>query len=241
MSLLPENYSLPELQEYIRTSLGGLVWRLEGFSKDQSSQLDMAISEALHAYSRRCPRVLWERLNTSSTRTAYPLATTGIYGVWRVEFVYPSLVVSPFMSSLVGVSPVINLEGQDFNMFLHWRKTFQRVTGIEPKWMWDEEENMLRIHNPVHNAIAGVFMYAPRDFTKIKLVHKDWVRRASLNRAKEKLGLVRRKFGDSLPGPTGTGGLQLDGDKLVQEASAEWKDLSEELFRFQSKVPPMFD
>lgn len=284
MALLPEDYTLAQLRTFIRTKLGGSVWRLEGMGLDQADTIDQAISQALHAYSRRCPRPLFTTIRTMTTSTVYKIppifkpecgilgsgATlealldagdepfTGqathptthvsrrqgveetIYSVWRVDFVYPSLVVSPFMASLVGVAPVLNLEGQDFDMFLTWRKTFQRVTGIEPKWMWDAENKVLRIYNAVHNSIAGVFMYAPRSFDQIKLVHKDWIRRASVAYAKEILGENRSKFKGTLPGPGGKD-IQLNGDDLKKEAQEALEKLNDELFKFQTKGVPQFD
>jgi hypothetical protein len=160
--------------------------------------------------------------------------------VCRVDFVYPSLVVSPFMASLVGVSPMLNLEGRDFDMFQTWRKTFQRITSITPQWLWDEEGKVLRIYNPVQNSVAGVFMFAPRSFDQVRLVHKDWLRRASLAHTKKQLGEIRRKFSGKLPGPGGAT-VDLNGDALVKEADEELTKLSEELVKFQVKAVPLFD
>jgi hypothetical protein len=242
MALLNESYSLDELRAYIRTSLGGGTWRIEGFEQDSSNLLDQGISEALHAYSRRCPRILYTRINTSSTNTVYKLpADMGpIYSVWRVDFVYASMTVSPFMANLVGVSPIIDVQAQDFASFLTWRKTFMRVTGVDAKYWWDEENQALRIYNPVNGAIAGVWVFAPRSFEQVRLVHKDWIRRASLANAKEKLGITRRKFGNTLPGPGGNS-LTLDGDALISEAREDQTKLQDELMKFQQRVPPFFD
>ena len=144
------------------------------------------------------------------------------------------------MASLVGVAPVLNMEGRDFNSFITWRKTFQRITGIEPKWLWDEANQELRIHQPVQNSVAGVFAYCPRSFDQVRLVHKDWIKRASLAHVKQQLGEVRRKFSGNIPGPGGKD-LQLNGDKLVEEAKAELEKLNEELFKFMTKMIPLMD
>ena len=240
--LMTEFYSLEELRQYIRIKLCGTVWRLEGLSSSQSDTIDQGIGDALMAYSRRCPIMKFTTITCDSTRTAYkiPEKLKPCYTVFRVDFVYPSLVVSPFMSSLVGVAPVMNLEGRDFDSFLTWRKTFQRITGIEPKWLWDEPNQEIRIHQPIQNCIAGVFAYCPRNFEDIRLVHKDWIKRASLAHVKQQLGEIRRKFSGNIPGPGGKD-LQLNGDKLVDEAKAELEKLQEELMGFQLKVVPIMD
>jgi hypothetical protein len=247
MSLLDENYTLDALRSFILKRLGGAIWRIEGSDQGNTDNIDQSISIALHAYSRRVPLQVFTSFPTTSAKTSYDikrmcrrLHDKTIYTVGRVDFVTASLVVSPFTASLVGVAPLLNMEGQDFDMFLTWRKTFQRVTGIEPKWLWEEDEQMLRIYNPVHNSVAGVLVMCSRDFDHVRLLHKDWLRRAALANAKEQLGIHRGKFGGALPGPGGTS-LTLDATKMIDDARAELEKLNEELFKFQTKAVPLWD
>lgn len=239
--ILPEDYDINQLCNYVRTRLGGSVWRLEGLGTDGGRATIMAaVSDAVRAYSRRVPLQRFEILRTSANKTTYALKSKSIYGVARVDFIGRNLTVSPLLSSLVGVSPIMNLEGRDLNAFLTWRKSFARQAGIDPKWVWNEETKLLHIHNPMANNNAGVLVFCSRDFDHVKMVHKEWISRYVVAACKETLGIARRKFGGQLPGPGGTS-LNLDGDKMVDEAKAEIEVLRKELVGFQTKIVPMFD
>ena len=67
--------------------------------------------------------------------------------------------------------------------------------------------------------------------------YKNWIQRYSLAVAKEILGRVRSKY-QNLPGPGG--GTRLDGQTLLQEATAEKQLLIEELTT-EIENPPLFD
>lgn len=236
--LLTETYTLDELRQYIRTKLGGQVWRLEGMSLDKTDTIDQAIGDAVMAYSRRCPQIGFEMIQTFPTKQAYDVTTPG-FGVWAVDFVYPSPVIAPFMQSLVGVVPLNSLTGGDFDLFLHWRKSFQRVTSTLPHWHWDGDAPKLFIYNPIAQGKACAFTHLPRPFEKIKLVHKDFIKRYALALAKQQLAEHRRKF-DSIPGPGGKA-LNLNGDKLADDAAKDIEKLEAELMGFQMRPVPRWD
>jgi hypothetical protein len=225
-----ENFTIDELVAYTKQELGGLVWSVESQGDAQTRIVHNAISDAIMAYSRRCPMRKMRIIATTPNRTAYKIEDHG-YGVASVDFLYQSLTVSPFLSSLLGVSPIVNMEGGDFDMFQRWRKSFMRVTSVTPKWTWDESTQQLLIYNPVQHAVAGVATYHPRSFDTIRLIHKDWIKRYTLAKCKYKLGEVRSKFGDKIPSPGGE--ISLNGGKLKEEASAALTELEKELFQFQ--------
>lgn len=236
--LLTENYTLDELRAYIRTKLGGQVWRLEGMSLDRTDTIDQAISDAVMAYSRRCPQIGFEMVQSIPTKQVYTVTTPG-FGVWACDFIYPTPVIAPFMQSLVGVTPLNSLTGGDFDLFLHWRKSFQRVTSTLPHWQWDGDNEKLYIYNPIAQGRVCAFTHLPRPFANIKMVHKEFIKRYSLALAKQQLAEHRRKF-DSIPGPGGKE-LRMNGDKLAEEANASIEKLHEELMGFQMRPVPRWD
>jgi hypothetical protein len=245
MALLTEDFTLAELRDHIRKSLGGSVWRLEGMGSSDSDLIDQAISGALMEYSRRVPKPNYHMLTTNSRKKAYPMRGPDHsepyagYGVWRVDFIEPVPLVAPITFNLLGVTPISNFSGDDIAQFINWRKTFRRVISSEPMWTWFEDQKTLFIYNVVDFAKACAYTYEPRSFGDISLVHKDFIRRFSIAQTKEKLALIRRKFGD-IPGPGGNT-IKLDGDALMKEAAEEMKECRAELMLFQPRAIPLFD
>lgn len=238
MSLLAEDYTLPELRDFIRKKLGGSVWRLEGMGKSESDLIDQSISEALHAYSRRCPMPGWEMVQTNSRQGAYSLTNPG-YGPWRVDPIEPVPLVAPITFNLLGVTPISNFQGDEIAQFMNWRKTFRRIISSDMVWQWDEDNKKIYIYNVSNFTRVCVYVYRPRSFEKVSLVHKDFLRRFSVAHCKLSLGTIRRKFAE-IPGPGGNS-IKLDGDTLVKEAEEELKACNEELMLFQPRAPVTFD
>ena len=238
MALLTENYSLDELREHIRSVLSGGVWRLEGMGKDQTNTIDQGISAALMAYSRRCPLPGWEIIQTSANNNSYTLTDPG-YGPWRVDPIEPVPIVAPLVTNLLGVTPITNFQGDGIAQFLNWKKTFRRVVSCDLLWQWDEDNQKLYISNSAYAMKCCVYVFRPRPFEKISLVHRDFIRRFALAQCRSILAESRRKFGD-LPGPGGTT-IKLNGEKLADEATAELKTLNEELEGFQPRALPVID
>lgn len=245
MALLDEDFSLTQLRNHIRKSLGGSVWRLEGMGESDSDLIDQAISAALLEYSRRCPREGFTILNTNSRKHAYPMRGKNHgepeagYGVWRVDFIEPVPLVAPITFNLLGVTPISNFSGDEIAEFINWRKTFRRVISSEPMWKWHEDSKTLFIYNVADFAKACAYTFLPKKFEDISLIHKDFIRRFSIAQTKEKLALIRRKFGD-IPGPGGNT-IKLDGDSLSKEATEELKACRDELMSFQPRAIPLFD
>lgn len=245
MALIDENYTLQELRAHIRASLGGSVWRLEGMGASESDLIDQAISAALMEYSRRCPKENFTILNTNSRKHAYYFRGKAHkepeagYGVWRVDFIEPVPLVAPVTFNLLGVTPISNFSGDEIAQFINWRKTFRRVISSESLWKWHEDQKCLYIYNVTDFAKACAYSFLPKKFDDISLVHKDFIRRFSIAQTKEKLALIRRKFGD-IPGPGGNT-IKLDGDALGKEAAEELKACRDELMGFQPRAVPLFD
>lgn len=68
--------------------------------------------------------------------------------------------------------------------------------------------------------------------------HADWFSRYAVAKAKETLGLIRRKF-QGVPGSEDGTTIQLDGAELVQEAKEEIAELEEVLMKSRGQIPPL--
>lgn len=237
MAILNENFTLAELKEYIRTCLSGSIWRIEGMGLDQLGTIDAAISDALMAYGRRVPIQKFRILQTTPAKREYDVPDIG-YGVARVDFIQRNLLIAPLISSTLGFTPILNMEARDFDTFQRWRKTFQRVTSTDCKWQWDEERGKLMIYAPTLNIMAGVVTYHPRSFEQVRLVHKDFIKRYSLAKARLLLGEARSKFGSTIPGPSRD--INVNGNQLKDDAKAEIEKLDAELFSFQMRPVMMW-
>lgn len=232
--IINESYTLPQLREWIKSTLGSGMVRLEGLEARNSEALDAAISASIMEYSSEIPMYAWEMIKIGVSK--HKISRTPIYGVIKVEFLEP---LNAFGMGATGYGLTQNLTGVvtppilsaggvglgDIQQFITWRKSFQRVTSRQPNWVFMDETNEIVIYNPV-NYIACALMTVPRRFENIRLQHKMWVANTALARAKISLGEVRSKF--ELSGPGGSS-LGLKGDALKKEGEEALKAQQEKL------------
>lgn len=224
-----------ELIDYVRDNLGAGAWKVE-LTEDQIKQ---AINEAMRRYSRRIPITGFEKLTLSTNVSKYTLNYDTGFGVYNVEFVAPDPKPSAiFYANLLDVAPIRTNRFADYDYFLRWRKTFMRVTSVEPDWFYDDNEHSLWIYNPLTDYQAGVFTYHPRLLSEVHPSHEEWVRDYTLARSKYILGLNRSKFQGAIPGPSRD--ITTDGQELKTEAQDKMKELEERLLSMQHDQPPIF-
>lgn len=248
-TLLTENYTLEQLRDHIRVKLGERVWRLEGMGSDKNETIDQAISASIIFYSKRCPIWTFKTFPPlSAGNSFYQLTPTEAgFGVFQVDFVEANSAFGiagtryGLIKNLTGVAPAVHGDGigGDVMEFLQWRKSFHRITSQEPQWQWDEENLKLWVYNPPQYNVCA-FIFKPRTFDTVRLLHKDLIRRMSIAQAKMDLGRMRSKFQNSIQGPGGTQ-IQLDGDSLLDEGNKEWEKCEEELYKIQPRAVPQWD
>ena len=244
--ILDDTFSLDDLRKWIRETLGGTVWRLEGMNDANSQALDSAISMAIMTYSKEVPRISWETIPPGSTE--YEIKTKPFYGVIRVDFIEPynsygmGATGLGLTQNLTGVvtPPILSAGGVgagDIFQFQTWRKSFQRVTSRRPNWALNDVEGKIHVYNPV-NYYACAILTSPRKFDHIRLQHKMWVARMSLAQAKVRLGDIRSKF--EIQGPGGDP-IKLNGESLKTEGSKEIEALTTELNGIRPRGIPFWD
>lgn len=202
-----------------------------------------SINDALARVSLYRPRVVFGSVQLSKTQHEYlgtRLAEPDIIGVARVDFV--DLVPAPteiFYGNLISPAPIIRTGLDEYDTFLRWRKTWQRVTSVMPDWLHDEDRQVLYIYNPIERYHAGIEIHALHTKTEtLNAASAEWVKKYATAKARYVYGELLAKFSGAVPAPLKD--LTLDQRKR-DEANTQLKDLLEELHRMQLLVPPVID
>jgi len=225
------------LLDYVVTELGNGAWQVELLEK----QIKNAITDTLEHYSRRLPLLGYGAVSLSTTQNKYTFPGQDFgFGIWHVSFIEPDPKPSAiFYANLLDVAPIKTGRFGDYDIFLRWRKTFMKVTSVEPEWMWDQNAQTLWIYNPIEAYKASMWWYLPKTLAQVDLVHERWVKDYLLARCKYLLGLNRSKFQGAIPGPARD--ITTDGNDLKSEGRDEMKRLEDQLFSMQAETPPMWD
>jgi hypothetical protein len=229
-------YTIDQLKNYIIRSLGGPVWNVELTNQ----QILDSIQDALSLYSQWVPNIKVGSIIMARGQFKYLEGVDVGLGVAQVDFVEPNPVPTEiFYGNLINPAPLFRLGLDEYDTFLRWRKTWQRVTSIKPDWFYDEMAGALYIHNPIERYQAGIFAYWPHERTeKLPATGADWVKRYALALSRFKLGDIWMKFSGAIPGPIQN--LQLDAGRR-DSAQAELDKLMEQLKGMQRHTPAMVD
>ena len=194
-----KGYTRDQLANYIFRQLGSPVWNVE-ITRQQV--LD-AIQDALNLYSIWRPSIRVGGLVMQRGRFKYLEGEDVGMGIANVQFVEPNPVPTEiFYGNLINPAPLFRVGIDEYDMFLRWRKIWQRVTSIKPDWFYDETAQALYIHNPIERYQAGVFIYAIwRDTTSMEYVGAQWVKEFALEQARYLYGEILAKYGNAVPAP----------------------------------------
>jgi hypothetical protein len=229
-------YTCDQLKNFIMRQLGAPQWNIELTNQ----QILDCIQDALGMISQWLPLTKVSSLQLIRGQFSYLQGVDVGLGVARVDFVEPNPVPTEiFYGNLINPAPLFRTGLDEYDIFLRWRKTWQRVTSIRPDWFYDEVEEALYIHNPIERYHAGVFCYFPQvDTQKLNLTAALWVKQYSLAKARFILGEVWMKFSGAIPGPLQN--LQLDQHKR-DKAQEEMDKLLEQLKAMQLSSPALID
>lgn len=231
---LPQRgYSFDQLKDYIFRQLGAPTWNIELTPQ----QCYDTIQDALLTYS------IWRPLHKFGTFRL----TKGIFqyldgqdmglGVTYVQFVEPNPVPTElFYGNLIDPAPLFRSGLDEYDTFLRWRKTWQRVTSVQPDWLYDDSRRILYIHNPIERYQAGLEWNIPySDTTALDYTGADWVKKYALAKSRFLYAEVLNKFSGAIPGPLKD--LQLDGQQKRTEAQTQIDTLMENLKAMQDLTP----
>jgi len=229
-------FSVDQLLRYIKRMLGGSVWQIELTDQDI---LD-CIQDAMALFSQMCPQQrYWALAMSSNVHTYLENVDVGL-GVTDCHFVQP--VPTPtavFYGNLVDPTPIFRVGVDEYDLFLRWRKTWMRVTSVQPDWLYDDSRRILFIHNPIERYYCAVFTYFPfRDTRNLPHYGAQWVKEYSMERSRLVYGEILAKFSGAVPGPLKD--LQLDVAKR-DKAEKKITELEEKLHRMQTLTPLSID
>jgi hypothetical protein len=229
-------YTCDQLKNYVIRQLGSPVWNVEVTNQ----QILDAIQDALGLYSQWVPNIKVGNLVLIRGQFKYLEHVDVGLGVCQVDFVEPNPVPTEiFYGNLINPAPLFRTGLDEYDLFLRWRKTWQRVTSIRPDWFYDEMGRALFIHNPIERYQAGIFCYWPHERTeKLDFTGADWVKRYTLARSKLMLGELWMKYSGAIPGVVNN--LQLDQQKR-DKAQEEIDKLMEQLKGMQRSSPAFID
>jgi hypothetical protein len=205
-------YSFDQLKNYIFRQLGSSVWNVE---LPAQNVID-AINDALSLYSQARPRELFGSIRVSKSQFSYladTLADPTIMAVVQVDFV--DTVPAPteiFYGNLISPAPIIRTGLDEYDMFLRWRKTWQRVTSVAAQWSFDEDRRVLMIYNPTERYHCGVICHAMHsDTSRLPLIGSTWIKEYALAKSRWQYGDLLMKYSGAIPGPIKD--LQMDTSK----------------------------
>lgn len=231
-----KGYTTDQLINYIFRQLGAPTWEVE-LTRQQCAD---AVQDALRQYSVWCPNTRIGNVILVRGKYRYLEGIDVDQGIVDVQFVEPNPVPTEiFYGNLINPAPLFRLGLDEYDVFLRWRKTWQRVTSVRPDWLYDTYEKVLLIHNPIERYQCAVWFYS--SYTKpdgLDAIGAQWVQEYALERSRFMLGDLWSKFSGAIPGPLQN--LQLDQAKR-QMAQERLKELREQLKGMQKSAPIMID
>lgn len=233
---LPAKYTSDQLIDYILRQLGSPTWEVE-LTRQQISD---CVNDSLQQFSIYCPLIRVGNILLVRGQFKYLEGFDVDQGVVDVHFVEPNPVPTEiFYGNLINPAPLFRLGLDEYDVFLRWRKTWQRVTSVRPDWFYDEYEQVLYVHNPIERYQAAVFFYSTYTKTNgLPLYGSQWVKEYALERSRFLLGEIWAKYSGAIPSPVQN--LQLDQAKR-DRADARLKELRESLKAMAKNAPVIID
>ncbi len=225
-------YTPEQLRDYIMRQLGYPTWDVELTPQQVMDQ----IVDALGEYSRWCPRLRFGTFHLRADIYEYLKGVDLGQGPVQIDFVEPNPVPTEiFYGNLIDPAPLFRTGLDEYDIFLRWRKTWMRITSVQPQWLYDEARKVLMIHNPIERYHIGMVAYVSFTST-INLPQSGamWVKDFALEKARFLYGEIMSKFSGALPGPAQN--LQLDQQKR-EKAQARIDRLLEKVQGMQTLTP----
>lgn len=172
-----------------------------------------SVQDAVGKVSIWRPRVRYGAVRLVSGQSKYLEGSDFGLGIVDVSFVDPTPAATEiFYGNLITPAPLFRTGLDEYDTFLRWRKTWKRVTSVEPQWLQDDESRCLWIYNPIERYHCGIVTHLAHDDTvTLDVASADWVKNYALERARYTYGEVLAKFGGAIPSPLKD--LQMDQQK----------------------------
>lgn len=235
-TLPQKGYTVDQLIGYLYRQMGSPVWDIE-LSKQQIAD---CVQDALSFYSLWRPQIAYGAVKLVTGQSIYLQNTDCGLGVVHVDFVESTPGPTEiFYGNMISPAPLFRTGMDDYDAFMRWRKTWRRVTSVQPSWLWDDANQQLLIHNPIERFHAGVVIHRMYDRTEgLDAVGAMWVKEYALEKCRYLWGDVMSKFSGAIPGPMKD--VQLDSQKR-DKAEQRIIKLEERLQGMQLSTPISVD
>lgn len=220
-----------QIKDYVLAMLGAPTVVIE--LDDQ--QLDIAVDEALAVFEEYAPREYfeWFVFNTTPGQSVYKLppeigyirevryketgsfafAASDLGGSIPIEYAYPGGAAASGGPGGM-ISPIAPVWGHmgEWVLYKQYEQMYSRISSNLGGWEWLGDYQHIKIYPSPYRVHKVAIHYVQK--------HKDWgrvshaMKEGALCFAKIMLGRIRSKIKNP-PGPNG--GIQLDGDTLLQE------------------------
>jgi len=244
-----------QIQDYILHMLGAPVNKIE---LDQQN-LDFCVDQALKIVEDYAPREYFNYyvFIASPGRSVYQMPpevgiirnvyykehgtfafqASDLDGAIPIEYFYPGGSYASIQGGLIDpIQPIWGRMGE-WVLYKQYEQTYSRVSSNIGGWEFIGDMRAIKLYPTPYAAQRVIVQYLQK--------MKDWgevtqaMQELSLSYAKEILGRIRSKF-QTTPGPGG--GIQLDGQALLQEAKEERKEALENLiYKFGDLMGPTLD
>lgn len=241
-----------QVKDYVIYKLGGPVVNIEL----DEQQLDAAVDVALMVFEEYAPREYFQYyvFDTVPGKSVYQMppdvgyirnvfykqtgtfafSSSDLGGAIPVEYFYPGGAYASIQGGMIDpVQPMWGRMGE-WVLYKQYEQMYSRVASNIGGWEWIGGYDTVKIY-PIPYRVHKVIVHYLQKMT-------DWPRvnmammEGALVHAKEILGRIRSKIRNP-PGPNG--GVQLDGEALLQEAFEGQKNWSENLLvRFGDCLGP---
>lgn len=229
-------YTIDQLKEYIFRQLGQPVWNVEVTAQ----QVLDCIQDSVALFSEWVPLRKPQAISLLRGQYRYLEGVDVGQGVASVSFV--ESVPAPteiFYGNLISPAPIMRTGLDEYDTFMRWRKTWMRVTSVQPDWVYDDAEQVLYIHNPLERFHCGVMCYFPySNCQSLPPIGARWVKEYALAKARFLQGDIWMKFSGAIPGPVKD--IQLDNGKR-ESALLEMDKLKAQLFGMQTQAGIFID
>lgn len=244
-----------QIRDYILHMLGAPILKIE----IDEQNIDFCIDQALHIIEDYAGRehFSYYTFNTIPGKSVYEMPpdvgyvrnvfykemgtfafqASDLDGSIPIEYFYPGGAYASIQGGLIDpIQPIWGRMGE-WVLYKQYEMMYSRVSSNLGGWEWVDGFRNIKLYPVPHASQRVIVHYLQR--------HKDWqqvteaMQEGALTYAKEILGRIRSKY-QSPPGPGG--GMQLDGQALLQEAKEEREKWKEELiYKFGDVLPITMD